>query len=247
MSDYIIDSLDGIPERARGAFVEHEGKFKFDPSKIDDYKELKGSIEKERQAAKEAKAELAKYSGIKDPEQYKNLMSRLENDEEARLIAEGKISDVIAKRTEKQREESDRQVKEAQSKAEAAEARAMAFQGRVLGDAIREAAVAAGVHKHAIDDVLLRGKSIFTLDENGKAVQLDSDGQPVLGKDGKSSFGASEWIESMKDKAPHWFPVNNAGSPPSGKQMKQGGKDFSNLPPVERLTAARAAQAAKRA
>ena len=241
----LLDSLDGVAEALKPMYVAHEGKFRLDVDGVEDVSGLKSALQKERDAAKLAQAELKKYAGV-DPDKYKGLLAHIENDAEAKLIAEGKISEVIANRTTKQREESDRLVKEATEKVAAAEKRAMAFQGRVLDDAIRQAAGAAGLHKHAIDDALFRGRSLFTLDENGKAIQVGSDGEPVLGKDGKTPFTPAEWLESMKEHAPHWYPVSNSGSSASGKAGVAGGKDLSHLPPTERLTAARAAQAGRK-
>lgn len=245
--DLVVDSLDAVPEAVRSLYVEADGKFKLDVSGVEDTRGLKSALEKERQAAKDAKRELeaerAKLAGA-DIEKLKALQSRYENDEEARLIADGKISDVIAKRTEKERAEWQRINAETQAKVEAAEAKAKAFQGRVLDDAIRAAASAAGLHKHAIEDALFRGRNLFTLDAEGNAVQLDDSGKPIIGKDGRTNYSPSEWLDSMKEQAPHWFPVNNSGSSGAGRGGKGSGKDFSHLPPVERLTAARAARKA---
>jgi hypothetical protein len=246
--ELMLDTLDGVAESVKSLYVAHEGKFKLDVNGIEDTKGLKSALEKERLAAKENLAKRLQiekmYEGI-DPEKTRQFMSKFENDEEAQLIADGKINDVIAKRTEKQRAEWERQNREALAKADAAEIRAKAFQGRVLDDAIRAAASAIGIHKHAIDDALFRGRSIFTLDDNGKAVQLDSDGQPILGKDGKTNFSPSEWLESMKESAPHWFPVGSSGSSASGKGTQATGKQmkrtaFNALSAVEKAATAKA-------
>lgn len=242
--ELIVENLDSVPEAAKSMYVAHEGKFRLDVN-VEDTKGLKSALEKERQAAKDAKAELAKYSGI-DLEKLKAQQKLIETNEEARLLSEGKTDEVFQNRTEKWRAEVELQKKELADKVSAAEAKANAFKDRVLDNELRAAAIAVGAHKDAIDDILLRGKGIFTLDEDGRAIQLDGNGHPVLGKDGKSKFGATEWAEGLKATARHLFPVANSGSPDGGKQVKGGGKDFSNLPPVERLTAARAAAAGQR-
>jgi len=170
--------------------------------------ELLGSL-------KEAKETLSKFDGI-DADEVRALMKRFANDEESKLIKDGKLDEVIAKRTERLRADLEKKAGDALALAEAATKRAQAFQGRVLDDSIRAAAAKAGLHQHAIDDALFRARSMFALDEAGQAVQLGDDGKPVLGKDGKSPFTPLEWLEGMKDKAPHWFPAAASGGGASG-------------------------------
>lgn len=165
---------------------------------------------------KRLKETLKSFDGI-DPEKVRTMLSRLENDDEAKLLAEGKMDEVIQRRTAKR--DADWQTKlDAQVAAtEAEKARSGKFLGRVLDEQIR-AAVNGKVHEKAVEDSLFRARMIFTLDDNGNAVQLQ-DGQPVLGKDGKTAFTPAEWIESMRDSAPHWFPATGSGS---GSQQSHG-------------------------
>ena len=138
-------------------------------------------------------------------------------------FAAGKFDEVMAKRTERMKAEYERLLAEANGKAEAAMKRTKAYEGRVLDDAVRAAAAKAGLHTHAIDDALFRARSMFSLDETGQAVQLDESGKPVLGKDGKSPFTPTEWLEGMKEKAPHWFPASASGGGAGGGGGGNGG------------------------
>lgn len=243
----VVDKLDTVPEAARGAYIEKDGKFHLDAD-VDDRAELKTALQKERDAAKEAKR-IAKeieerYAGI-DPAKVREMMSKLDQDGEAALIAAGKIDEVIAKRTEKFKADSVRQITEAQAIAKAAEARAKKFEQRVLDNHIRQAATKAGLHQHAIEDALFRARSMFSLGEDGDAIQLGQDGAPVLGKDGKTPFSPVEWLEGMKETAPHWFPAGSSGGGAGGGKGAPGGngKDLSHLPPAARMAAARERQA----
>jgi hypothetical protein len=78
---------------------------------------------------------------------------------------------------------------------------------------------------------------MFTLDENGNAVQLDGDSQVVIGKDGKTPFNPAEWLDSMRESAPHWFPAGASGSG-SGNDKRGGGsgsgKPRSQWTPAEK-------------
>lgn len=192
--------------------------------------------------SKKLKEQLARFEGI-DPDVVRTIMKRFADDEEAGLIKAGKFDEVLEKRTSKMREDFQKQLDAAKGDATKARQLAKAFQGRVLDDAVRAAATKAGLHAHAIEDALFRARSMFSLDENGQAVQLGDDGKPVLGKDGKSAFGPSEWLEGMKEKAPHWFPASASGGGAGGSGKGADGKKtmtraaFEALAPEARATA----------
>lgn len=159
---------------------------------------------------KERNDALKRFDGI-DPDAVRSILKRFTDDEEAALIAKGQVDTVLTKRTERMKADFEKQLQAATAEREAAAKRAEAYQQRVLDNELRAAAAKAGIHQHAIDDALFRGRAMFALDENGTAVALGDDGRPVLGKDGKTPFSPMEWLEGMKDKAPHWFPATASG------------------------------------
>jgi hypothetical protein len=191
---------------------------------------------------KNSSEQLKSFEGI-DPVKTREMIARFENDAEAKLIAEGKMSEVIEKRTERLRADYEKKLSDASALAQAQAERAKAFQGRVLDDALRAAAAKAGLHQYAVDDALLRGRSMFSLDANGDAVQLGPDGQPVLGKDGKTIFSPIEWLDGMKETAPHWFPATaSGGGAQGGRGAGNGGKTlnraaFDQLSPAKQMEA----------
>lgn len=215
-----LESLDGLDDSLKGLYVEHDGKFVLDAD-IPDVGALKSALDKERKAAREAEAKRKafedKYSGI-DPDKYAELLKKFEEDENSKLT----IEERVAKASEKAVAAAQKEIAAAKAQAEAEHKKALAFQGRVLDDAIRKAATDAGLHKHAIDDALFRGRVMFSLDDNGNAIQRDADGNPVIGKDGKTPFSPAEWLESMRESAPHWFPAGASGSG-SNNTTKGGG------------------------
>lgn len=249
-----VDTLDSIDESLKGFYKESEkGGFVLDVSGYQDPNPdgLKSAFEKQKEAAKQAKQEAQelknalsdmknKYKDI-DPEKVKNLLSKIENDEEAKLLAEGKINDVLKMRMEKERADLMRQVQEANDYAKKEAGKSGKFEQRVLDNQIRAAAIEAGVHKTAIEDALLRARTKFTINDDGEAVHYESDGvTPVLGKDGKSPFTVKEWFDEMKGSASHWFPALNSGGGANGNSLTSQSKvDFSKLSPRERLLEAR--------
>jgi DNA-directed RNA polymerase subunit F len=248
----MLEKLEDVTEAQRALYVEKDGKFHLDVDGLEDTTGLKNALASERNNVKEAKR-LAKelqdrFEGL-DPDKAREIMAKFDQDGEVALIAAGKIDEVIAKRSEKLRAALDKQVNEAKQQTEAEKQRANKFSQRVLDNHIRQAATAAGVHKNAVDDALLRARTMFTLNDDGDAIQLTSDGTPVLGKDGKTPFTPMEWLESMKDTAPHWFPAGNSGGGAGGgKDTKAGGKTitraaFDSMNHIERSNAAKAMSA----
>lgn len=230
-----LDSLDGLDDSLKGLYVEQDGKFRLDAEGVDN-SGLKSALEKERKAARDAENRRkdleARFKDI-DPERYAELLKKAE-DEEA---SKGTMEERVSRATEKALAQSRKEIEAAKKDAEDARKQASAFKGRVLDDALRQAAAKAGLHQHAIDDALFRGRAMFTLDENGYAVQLDADGSPVIGKDGKTPFSPSEWLEGMRENAPHWFPANASGSGSGNRQHNSGaptGKSRKDWTPAEK-------------
>lgn len=245
----IVDNLEVVPEAVRAMYVPDGDKFKLDVEGVEDTKQLRIELATAKREAAERRVAIRaieeKYAGI-DPDKTREMLAKLDQDGEAALIAAGKIDEVITKRSEKMRADLQRQIDEANGKATSAEERVKKYSQRVLDDRIRDAVIGK-VHVHAIKsgDVLRAAREIFTLDENGNAVQLGSDGQLILGKDGKTPFSPAEWIESMAEIAPHWFPQGSSGGGASGSGSgSNGGKTmtrvaFETLPARERAAAAK--------
>ncbi|EPJ4273678.1 hypothetical protein OGP81_003775, partial [Acinetobacter baumannii] len=80
------------------------------------------------------------FEGI-DPEIVKKVFAQIDQDEEAKLIAEGKVNEVIQKRTEKMREEHEKLLKAEKERADKAEAYAQKFKQSVIQSQIVQAAI----------------------------------------------------------------------------------------------------------
>lgn len=189
--------------------------------------ELLGKLKKEQDRVRQ-------FDGM-NPEELKALKDKLDNDEDTRLLTEGKKNEVIDKYTQRMRAEHENQKKELAAKIKAESDRAEAYREKVLENAIRQAA--GGIHKEAIEDAILHGTRLFSLDAKGNAVALDPDGRPILGKDGLTPLSPTEWMEQQRELKPHWFPASTSGGGASASRDASsfGGKtitraDFDKLP-----------------
>ena len=189
---------------------------------LSDKKELKGQID----------ALAKQFEGL-DIEEVKKFMAKAGEDEESRLVKEGKIDEVVAKRTERLRAEHERQLKAEKDRADAAEKASAALRDRALADAIRSAASKAGALAEATDDFVFRSRGQFAFNESGDVVAVDRDGQAIYGKDGKTPMSPLEWAESLKETAPHLWPrAAGAGAP--GNNGGKATKTFSDMTEAER-------------
>ena len=197
--------------------------------------ELLGSLKTVKEKAKA-------FEGV-DLAQLQALKAHLDNDEDSKLLAEGKKQVVIEKYTERMRLSHAAELKAKDDLIKAEAARADAYKGSVLDNQIR--AVTSELHKGAVEDALLVARQIFTLDAKGNAVKLDSDGRPELGKDGLTPFSPAEWIEHQKSLKPHWFPALTSGSgvgnvrdaSGTGKSVKRA--DFDRMSAADQAKTAR--------
>lgn len=171
---------------------------------------------------KEYGEKFKKYEGI-DPDAVRSILQRFSDDEEAKLIASGKIDEVLTKRTERMKAGYEKETLAERQKREAAEARAEKFQRRVLENGVIRAASEAGLHQHAIEDALLHAAQAFHLDDEGNPVAAEG----LYGKDGQP-LTLKEWFAEMKERKPHWWPAsaNGGGASQGGGR---GGQQKGNI------------------
>ena len=209
-------------------------------SAVDDaVKGLKDKNAELIQDKKQLKDELgslkAKVDGL-DLDAIKVLIDKSSQDEESKLIAEGKIEEVIQKRTEKMRQEHDKQLKAEKERADKAESYAGKFKQSVVKGQIAQAFSGVGGLAEATDDITLLGLSQFGLDENGNAVMIDANGEIIIGKDGSNPVTPKEWVESLRENKPYFWPkAEGGGSLGSGKSTKK----WSDYTESERASLAR--------
>jgi hypothetical protein len=184
--------------------------------------EIKALIEREISALKRKNDELigekrkmSEMFGDVDKDTLKSYVERLKNDEESRLIAEGKVDEVVERRTARMRDAYQAKLEETANTSKQIEESFQSLQEKynntVIDNAIRDAALKEGVVPSAIDDVLMRAKRYFTI-ENDRLISKDpATGEIALGADGKSPYGPTDFMSDLKKQAPHFWPGSTSG------------------------------------
>lgn len=155
-------------------------------------------LDKFKKVSEQVKA----FDGL-DIDKIKTLQKQMEENEEMRLLAEGKTEEVVNRRIENMKRDFDAQLA-------AREQKLTEFQSvlktkdeklaeLVIDGQIREAYVGLDFEPAAMEDTLMVGRKTFIMDENGKAVPRDSHGNLIFGKDGKTPITAKEWLENLSE------------------------------------------------
>lgn len=185
---------------------------------------------------KSAKAALKAFEGI-DPDKIKQMMKTIESSEEAKLLAEGKLDDVVNKRTEKIRLEFEEFKNSSKELIDQANKNAESFKNRYNSERIslslRQAAEKSGALPDAIDDIINRASGVFSIGEDNAIEARDKDGNLVTVK-GKP-LDPVIFIEQLKDSAAHFWPASE-GHGGSGKRFSKNTKNPFKKGPDYNLT-----------
>ena len=163
-----------------------------------------------------------------DIDSLMKLKNMVEENEEAKLIAEGKIDEVFEKRYDRAFKDLNSQVSARDEQIETLRTelnrKAEAYAQVTIDTAIQRAASELGVTATALPDVTARARGVFAVDDNGGLVARNSDGTLQFSKDGQSSLTPGEWLESMRKSAPHWWPMSMGGGAAGGSGVGPNGK-----------------------
>lgn len=163
----------------------------------------------------------SQWDGL-DAESVKGLMKQIESSEDAKLISQGKVDEVIERRTERLRQQTAKDVEAAQGRVTELEGELSTAQNTikelVVDASIREAASKIeGFVPGAIFDAVQRGRQVFTVDEDRNPVALDADGSVIRGSDGKTPLHPAEWLKSLvAGDCRHWLGASNGGGAEGG-------------------------------
>jgi hypothetical protein len=161
-----------------------------------------------------------------DPDAVRSLLDKMSTDEDTKLIAEGKIDEVISRRTEALSNDYESKLQAAHDQNGALSKSVEEMNGRVkslvVDRFVREAAAEHSMVPSAVEDAISRAGQVFKLNEELQPEARDSHEAIMIGKDGKTPLSVQEWIEGMKEKAPHWFPSQSGAGAQGGNQGASG-------------------------
>lgn len=192
---------------------------------------LKAKRDELLEAQRNLKDQVKQYEGI-DPERARQLEKVLAENEEAKLIADGKIDELIQKRLSREQATWQSQLENKDAELEQTRKQIEALQGVTISSGIASAGQKVGLAPTAIEDAQVIARHAGWQVEDGAPVLRDGEGNVVRGKNGPIMF--DEWLESQREARPHWFPTPKGSGAPgnrngSGQSDNPWKKDTFNL------------------
>lgn len=212
----LVEKIEDVEEQFRPLYEETENGWVF--VGLDD-KDFKSKIDEFRTTNIEKKKELEevlkKFEGV-DPEEYRAIKKRMEEESDNQLIEKGKIDELLNQRTERMRQEYTDKVAKLEERTKKAEEDSKLYRAKLnkitVNDAITSAVSEVGVAKRsAMADILNRAGSTWSITDKGELVAKNSAGDTLYGKDGKDPLTPKEWAMTLLAEASHLFEPNEGG------------------------------------
>jgi len=178
-----------------------------------------------------------------DPKKYEEAIKKLNELSDKRLIDEGKIDELLSKKTDRMRKDYEAQIKTLTVSVEDGKKAFAGLQNKYASSMIDNKIQIAvnGLEEKTREgvmvDIIARGRRVFSLDDDGKPTARDAAGEPMFGKDGTKPLSIEEWVQELPKSAGHFF-EGSKGSGGKGGAVGSGDKggDLSAIKsPTERL------------
>jgi hypothetical protein len=180
---------------------------------------------------KKIQEKLSQFADITDPQEAVKALKFLNESEEAQMIRDGRVDELIGKKTAQMKLDYENQLKEVTAKLEETANQATTYKTRyerkLIDDNLRDAAIRAGIRPEAIADVLLRGSQLFTLGKDGSLEARNEKGELRKNSEG-SVITPAVWLEDLKTSAPHYWPSSD-GVGASGSSFTADGDKMAKL------------------
>lgn len=221
-----IKNLEEVAEPFRGLYVKMtDGSYSLEVDGAVDQDRLKEFRDKNIELLKEAE----KYKDL-NPQKYQELMELQRQRQEKELIDKGEVDQVIAGRIKTMKTEFDTTLA---ARDQSINTMSRQLESLLIDNTVRTAATKTGVRPEAVDDVLLRAKTVFTI-KDGKVAALNEKGEVVYGKDGTTPLGIEEWSTGLKATAPHLYMGSTGGN---AQGNGNGIRTNSNATPTSKISA----------
>lgn len=224
-SDAAKEAIQGILDNAKEGWDE-------------DTAGLKTAKDKVLDELKKAKENLQKWDGM-DNEAVKSLMDQVANNEEMKLLSEGKHDEVLERRTKMLKKDYEDRITALDTVILGHEKVITQKNNKltelVIDGNMREAYVSLGFEPTAMRDQIRSGREVFKMDDEGNAVPRDTSGNIIFGTDGKTPMSPTEWLKSEAETKKYLQPASNGSGASHQRGQKGSGFDSANASSIDKI------------
>lgn len=233
-----VESLDEIPEDFRDLYEKgRDGGFELSYDFVKEHpavvklRKTTDDVDKKRTMAERALEELQAKYGDLNPDEARAAMDKLQRSGDEELINEGKVEELLEKKTERMRHDFEKQIAAKTAALEELEEKVGKYEQEIsdirIYDTIKDAALSKGARKEALTDIKNRAAGIWKL-QDGKPAALDQDGI-IMGKRGEP-LTIEEWVDTLAAESTYLFePNSGGGSQGSDTRGNMGGAKIVSM------------------
>jgi hypothetical protein len=219
-----IAKLDEVGEAVRGLYKPEGDGFVLDADGV----VPKERLDEFRNNNITLTQQLEKLKDI-DPVKYRELAAIQRKIDEKQLIEAGKLEEVVNLRVGEMKTTYETQIEQLNLTNQQNSSQLAIL---LIDNAVKSAALKNGVEPTAVDDVVLRARSIYSVDK-GNPVPKNEKGEVIYGKDGSTPMPMEEWITGLKKSAPHLFQGSRGSGAGGGRGT--GSVDMSKMTPAQKI------------
>lgn len=222
---YRIKKLDDVPEAVRSLYKADGDDFVLDAEGI----VPKERLDEFRENNIVLKQQMDKLKDI-DPVKYRELQQLETAVTEGKLIKAGKLEEVVNLRVDAMKKEKDTKIAELEAITSQQGGQLSAL---LIDNGVKSAAIKKGVLPTAVDDVVARARGVYVVENGAPIAKKGAD--VIFGKDGKTPMQPDEWIDGLKESAPHLFQGTQGSGAGGGRMI--GGRDTSKMSSADKIQA----------
>lgn len=220
-----VPTLAEIPEALRTLYKPDGDAFVLDAEGV----VPKERVDEFRNNNIQLQQQLDKFKNI-DPTKHNELLAIQREIEEGKLIKEGKLEEVVNLRVGTMKTTYEQQIEQLNQINQQNSGQLSVL---LIDNAVKSEAIKNGVYPTAIDDIVLRARSVYSVDK-GNPVPKNEKGEVIYGKDGTTPMPMAEWILNQKKVAPHLFHGSQGSGAGGGRGS--GGTDVSKMTPAQKIS-----------
>lgn len=220
-----VAKLDELPEAIRSLYRPEGDAFVLDAEGV----VPKERVDEFRNNNIQLQQQLDKFKNI-DPTKHNELLAIQREIEEGKLIKEGKLEEVVNLRVGTMKTTYEQQIEQLNNANQQSSAQLAIL---LIDNAIKSEAIKNGIYATAVDDIVLRARSVYSVDK-GNPVPKNDKGEVIYGKDGTTPMPIGEWILNQKKVAPHLFHGSQGSGAGGGRG--NGSSDVAKMTPAQKIS-----------